>query len=456
MKNKKNIIEITIVIILLVIVGTIIFNFKSLTHGYGIINLNDEIIIDFNKYSRIDTCENCNLIEVENHGKYFFINLDNGKKILNNMYLVNEFSEGYGVVSDGNSKYYYINENGEIVSDGFERAEDFVNGIAPVKSNGKWGFVDKNFNILIDCIFDDAAVCPDNSNVLWVELNNKHGLIDKQGCFLIEPKYDIIFDCSSKLFGCSEDGKFKIKDYNEKTIVTNDGELRIVNEDEIIVRSSNKYGLIDDKCNWKISMKYDELETVNYDKKSLYIAKQNDKYGVIDENENIIINFEYDKINGGDNGIFKVYKEDLNIITMESGWGLIGVENGQILNCNYYEIDEINQESKIYHVRELSFNGLIDITTGEKIREFDDAVEFQVKNTQLFYDYNRENGKYGITDINGNQIIECKYDDIYGINDTYLEVSGYNYKIVLIFVTIIIVCLISIVFLIRKILKNKT
>ncbi|MDZ4787090.1 MAG: protein kinase [bacterium] len=47
-------------------------------------------------------------------------------------------------------KYGFVNESGkEIISLNFDNAGDFSEGLAPVSTNGKWGFIDRNANIVI-------------------------------------------------------------------------------------------------------------------------------------------------------------------------------------------------------------------------------------------------------------------------------------------------------------------
>ena len=37
-----------------------------------------------------------------------------------------------------------------------EAISDFSEELAKIKKNGKWGYIDKKGNIVIDCIYDDA------------------------------------------------------------------------------------------------------------------------------------------------------------------------------------------------------------------------------------------------------------------------------------------------------------
>ncbi|ECR3642583.1 WG repeat-containing protein, partial [Campylobacter coli] len=66
----------------------------------------------------------------------------------------------------------------------------FWEGLAGVKLNGKWGFIDKNGEFAIKPNFDDAWYF--REGLAKVGLNGKYGLIDKSGKIVIEPIFDDI------------------------------------------------------------------------------------------------------------------------------------------------------------------------------------------------------------------------------------------------------------------------
>ncbi|EQC2648382.1 WG repeat-containing protein, partial [Campylobacter coli] len=56
--------------------------------------------------------------------------------------------------------------------------------------NGKWGFIDKNGEFVIKPKFD--SIWSFREGLAKVGLNGKYGLIDKSGKIVIEPKFDDI------------------------------------------------------------------------------------------------------------------------------------------------------------------------------------------------------------------------------------------------------------------------
>ncbi len=77
-------------------------------------------------------------------------------------------------------------------------ANGFIEGILPVKKDGKWGYIDESGNMITDFIYDTSEVTPWVNNYMYSSLNNYiivrqgdlWGLIDIQGNIVIEITYD--------------------------------------------------------------------------------------------------------------------------------------------------------------------------------------------------------------------------------------------------------------------------
>lgn len=110
---------------------------------------------------------------------------------------IHNFSEGLASVNL-KGKWVFINKKEEIVIDnGFSSAENFRFGLALVKKENKFGFIDKNGMFTIKPQFDHA-----NSffhNVAVVGNEGKLGIIDRDGNYLIQPIFESIEDLESKM-----------------------------------------------------------------------------------------------------------------------------------------------------------------------------------------------------------------------------------------------------------------
>ncbi|MGN0638479.1 MAG: WG repeat-containing protein [Huintestinicola sp.] len=94
------------------------------------------------------------------------------------------------IKTDGSVKL--INTSGEIYDNSFEDAKPFCAGgsLAAVRMNGKWGFADKNGNVVIDCIYEDAnSFCSKNAGFvqcddgMWRLIDVRGNIIDKYEFF---------------------------------------------------------------------------------------------------------------------------------------------------------------------------------------------------------------------------------------------------------------------------------
>ena len=63
----------------------------------------------------------------------------------------------------------------------YDDALDFYNGLAAVKSNGKYGFIDKSGKTVITFIYEDAKSFEGRISKAKVQLNGEWIEIDKTG-----------------------------------------------------------------------------------------------------------------------------------------------------------------------------------------------------------------------------------------------------------------------------------
>ena len=86
------------------------------------------------------------------------------------------------VVQNTEGKYTFINEQGTVIgSNTWEIINDFSNGMASVKKDGKWGFINKQNQLVIPCqykqvnAFKSDGTCEVQTTTgIWI-------VIDKQG-----------------------------------------------------------------------------------------------------------------------------------------------------------------------------------------------------------------------------------------------------------------------------------
>jgi len=87
--------------------------------------------------------------------------------------------------------------NSIVIQDKYEAAKSFSEGLAPVKEDGLWGYIDRENNIKIECRFDDANSF--SESVAAVKENNLWGVINSNGQYILAPKYPNLADCQNGL-----------------------------------------------------------------------------------------------------------------------------------------------------------------------------------------------------------------------------------------------------------------
>ena len=84
---------------------------------------------------------------VEKDDKQFYVNLEELRKTgSSHDYKHAKYREGFNVVYE-NGKYYFIDEDFNLHGEGYDDAYNFSEGFAVVKKDGKWYYVDKNFEL---------------------------------------------------------------------------------------------------------------------------------------------------------------------------------------------------------------------------------------------------------------------------------------------------------------------
>ena len=128
---------------------------------WAIRNYSRELLTDFKyddiKYDENLICSYSSLIFALEKGKYYIIN-SKGKKISNTGYDdAKAFSEDGIAPVKLNGKWGFIDSEGELLIDfQYEDANQFQNGLAPVKIDKYWVYIDSNNKVVIEDYFQEA------------------------------------------------------------------------------------------------------------------------------------------------------------------------------------------------------------------------------------------------------------------------------------------------------------
>ena len=253
------------------------------------------------------------------------------------------FSNGLAVFIDPKAeKYGYLNKQGEFeIAPTFESALPFSEGLAAVKLNGKYGYIDDKGKLIIDYQFDKAgnfycerAVClfskvnkEDFNAISWNTV-----VIDKAGSIINSPQ-----------------GMVQIGNFSEKIA------SKLVAEEQIFNIIKGKYPrgytFIDKDLN--------EISKYHFDfarnfKQSWAAIKYNGKWGFIKNDFETIIDPVYENAQS--------FSDSLAPVKNDGKWGFINM-NGEIVIENKYDSVMMFQNKLAYVIYEnhgFKINGYVD------------------------------------------------------------------------------------------------
>ena len=178
-------------------------------HSMGIISFDEvpELLASGKDIDEIfDEVINCYEIsdEVNGYGEFYRVHLNGKYNFLHKKHntllllcrrwynMMYRFSEGLAKVKL-NDKWGFINKDGrEVIPCKYDWVNLFLKGLAKVKLNRKYGYIDRTGREVIPCKYDGINAF--SEGLAKVELNDKYGYIDRTGREVIPCKYDGIGD----------------------------------------------------------------------------------------------------------------------------------------------------------------------------------------------------------------------------------------------------------------------
>lgn len=121
-----------------------------------------------------------------------FIDITGKFLIDTQFYNVGDFHEGKARFSrTGENGMGYIDKSGKVVLEGFYYASDFSEGLAAVRKDGKWGYINKDGEVVLsfDILKGSDRLFDFYEGMALISVNNLLGVIDRNGEYVIEPQY---------------------------------------------------------------------------------------------------------------------------------------------------------------------------------------------------------------------------------------------------------------------------
>jgi hypothetical protein len=147
---------------------------------YGYIDENKSVIIPFKYDNAFSFSEGLALVKLNN--RYFYLDIGNNPVIKNDITAARIFSEGLALIKEYNVKgWKVINKQGEEKFILFYEDFGFTyeQGLLPVKNNRKWGYINKDNQLIISLKYEEANDF--ENGIALVKLNGREGYIGIDG-----------------------------------------------------------------------------------------------------------------------------------------------------------------------------------------------------------------------------------------------------------------------------------
>ena len=270
---------------------------------YGIVNLNGDIVVDFELDNRPS-------IMVENWA--YFENTNGSINYVNNSSEIVEtthessllFNEGHVVVRLSDGQLAILDSNLNLVKTlvGIQEAGSLSEGLIKVKnSDGLWGFTNlENQEVVRSKYFNVNSYREGLAIVMQkVEGELLHGVIDKQGNEVIPmtSKYDYLTSFSEGLCVFEKDGRIGYLNAERKEVISSDDWREVLpffNGTASVKGSDREYGLIDD--DGKYIIKTREVSPIRLYNGVSINRGSNRKYGFMDIDRKLITRTEFEEV----------------------------------------------------------------------------------------------------------------------------------------------------------------
>jgi hypothetical protein len=255
-----------------------------------------------------------------------------------------------------------------VVEPRYDEAADFVSGLARVKVNGKYGFINEKGEEVIPPHYDYLGSF-DTNGLAVVRANGKCGFVNKDGEGVVKPNYD---DCRHFISFGKRLGR---------------------------VKANGKYGYINQKGMEVIKPRYDE--TIHFRDNGLAWAKFNGKWRLINEKGEEVIRLPY-----GD--IVDVYKNGLAIIKANGKYGYANIKEKVVIKPRYDNVADFSGG-----LMKVEMNGKY----GYVNEEGKEVIKPRYQNTYLFenglvFARVNKNEKWGLIGEKGREVIKPRYDGV--------------------------------------------
>ena len=225
------------------------------------------------------------------------------------------FVDNWRFIGDGVTAFdfHYVNTKGDIViSDDFDYADQFSDGLAAAGKDGKYGYIDTNGNVVIEFKFDYTRSF-NSSSIAPARIGKQFGYIDKSGTFVIKPQFDTAYPVVNGIARAADAMMTKSGRYEYTRYIVNEKTREVIEVDYDIVDDFGENGLAP-VCKFSkwgyINTKGEEVIKCQFREAGEFtngiapVIMRDKSCAYIDENGEIVMQFEdFTKLGSFHNGL---------------------------------------------------------------------------------------------------------------------------------------------------------
>ncbi|MEB8345782.1 WG repeat-containing protein [Flavobacteriaceae bacterium KMM 6898] len=411
----------------------------KLNGKYGFIDRKGKVIIPF-EYETESHFYKCGLAKARKNNKYGFID-KSGKVIVPLEFdKVRDNKADELVCALKNGKWAFFSCEGKQLTEfEFDQITEspysessytyFESGLCLIEKNGKLGYINSDFQTVIPFGKYKASEAFDLSKRAVVKTKGKYGLINTMDEFILEPKFQSIdyFKYPS--------GRYKVQYANNYGIIDSTGreilptryleitpnyfQIDTLRKGILILKKNNGNSSVTDyNGQVLIPEKYDDIGMFEVENNFSYsIVKKNGKYGLINHLDEISLPIENDLIE-------KRRWFDYLIVEKDGSQSLYTKDGKEIISKKYEEIDPCYYNyNERFIVKRNGLFGVIDINENIIIPiEFDSISNWVEYGPDAHFVV--KNGKHGLINREGKEIIPPVYDEIIVDNPKLIKVEN--------------------------------
>lgn len=323
-----------------------------------------------------------------------------------------------GVIDCEGCEWGYIDTLGNtVISPQYEKAQNYKNDIALIKSGGKWGMIDRQGGTLLDPEFSNIKFIQKTDNQLLRIFSDKeqYGVIDSLGRVVADVVYQDMMPCTQDRIGVKHSGKWGFVDTNGRPVTAFKYEkVQPFSEGFAAVRHGRKWGYIN--LNGDLVIEHNFRKVGNFNGGLAPARKEGSKLGYINKKGDMVIPHTFHDCSDFENGMARV--------RVSGEWGLINPQGSYILKPKYRKIAAFSSEGVA--VAALASKGLGYVLINRQGERLTKQKYSRIDPLREGIAVVRSGGKYGYINAQGEEIVLPKYSNAEGFSEDRARVMYKN------------------------------